>query len=94
MLLVGVGLGLTLSPTNTDAERSQASGVIQTVRQVGGTLGVAVIGGAVLSAFALAALAGALLLRNSPRRGLSTSQETEHRSARLLGRCPGPSGVV
>ncbi|TCK27565.1 MFS transporter [Pseudonocardia endophytica] len=55
MLLVGVGLGLTLSPTNTDAlgrvsddERSQASGVVQTVRQVGGTLGVAVIGGVVL----------------------------------------------
>ena len=93
MLLVGVGLGLTLSPTNTDAlgrvpdaERSQASGVVQTVRQVGGTLGVAVIGGVVLAlgpalpgrtgtaesiaagfgaaavAFALAILAGAVLL--------------------------------
>ena len=55
MVLVGVGLGLTLSPTNTDAlgrvpdaERSQASGVVQTVRQLGGTLGVAVIGGVVL----------------------------------------------
>ncbi|ODU00985.1 MAG: hypothetical protein ABS81_21890 [Pseudonocardia sp. SCN 72-86] len=55
MLLVGVGLGLTLSPTNTDAlgrvddaERSQASGVVQTVRQLGGTLGVAVIGAVVL----------------------------------------------
>src|ERR1700741_1126196 len=98
MLLVGVGLGLTLAPTNTDAlgrvsdaERSQASGVIQTVRHVGGTLGVAVIGGVVLSlgpalpgrtgtaeaiaagfgvgagAFALAALAGALLRPNNSR---------------------------
>ena len=55
MIAVGLGLGLTLSPTNTDAlgrvsdrERSQASGVVQTVRQVGGTLGIAVIGSVVL----------------------------------------------
>ncbi|MDD7942146.1 MFS transporter [Actinomycetospora lutea] len=57
MALVGVGLGLTLSPTNTDAlsrvadtERTQASGVVQTVRQLGGTLGIAVIGAVVISA--------------------------------------------
>ena len=57
MALVGVGLGLTLSPTNTDAlarvgvsERTQASGVVQTVRQLGGTLGVAVIGAVVIAA--------------------------------------------
>jgi EmrB/QacA subfamily drug resistance transporter len=56
MVLVGAGLGLTLSPTTTDAlgrvgdaERGQASGVVQTVRQIGGTLGVAVIGGVVLA---------------------------------------------
>jgi hypothetical protein len=56
MVLVGLGLGLTLSPTNTDAlgrvseaDRSQASGVVQTVRQLGGTLGLAVIGSIVLS---------------------------------------------
>jgi MFS family permease len=55
MVLVGLGLGLTLSPTTTDAlgrfpdaERSQASGVVQSVRQLGGTLGIAVIGGVVL----------------------------------------------
>jgi hypothetical protein len=49
MCLVGAGLGLTLSPTNTDAlarvdeaDRSQASGVVQTVR-------VAVIGSIVLT---------------------------------------------
>ena len=55
MVAVGLGLGLTLSPTSTDslgragdAERSQASGVVQTVRQVGGTLGIAVIGSVVL----------------------------------------------
>lgn len=55
MVLVGLGLGLTLSPTNTDAlgrvtdaERSQASGVVQTVRQLGGTLGLAIIGSVVL----------------------------------------------
>ena len=55
MVAVGLGLGLTLSPTNTDAlsraaerDRSQASGVVQTVRQLGGTLGIAVIGSVVL----------------------------------------------
>ncbi|MEJ2865465.1 MFS transporter [Actinomycetospora flava] len=57
MALVGLGLGLTLSPTNTDAlsrvgatERTQASGVVQTVRQLGGTLGIAVIGAVVIAA--------------------------------------------
>jgi len=55
MILTGLGLGLTISPTNTDAlgrvtaaERAQASGLLQTVRQLGGTLGVAVIGAIVL----------------------------------------------
>ncbi|MTD15998.1 DHA2 family efflux MFS transporter permease subunit [Nakamurella sp. YIM 132087] len=56
MVVMGLGLGLTLSPTNTDAlaragedRRSQASGVVQTMRQLGGTLGVAVIGSVVVS---------------------------------------------
>ena len=51
MVLTGFGLGLTISPTNTDAlsrvgasDRSQASGVLQTLRQ----LGVAVVGAVVL----------------------------------------------
>jgi hypothetical protein len=46
-----VGVGLVMSPTNTDAMssapiawRGQASGTIQTVRQVGGTVGIAVLG--------------------------------------------------
>jgi MFS family permease len=50
MALTGVGLGLATSPATTDAlgrvepiERAQASGVLQTVRQLGGTLGVAVV---------------------------------------------------
>jgi len=54
MILTGLGLGLVISPTNTDAlgrvavaDRSQASGLIQTMRQLGGTLGVAVIGAVV-----------------------------------------------
>lgn len=56
MILTGLGIGLLLSPTNTDAlgrvagaERAQASGLMQTVRQLGGTLGVAVIGALILS---------------------------------------------
>ncbi len=48
---MGVGIGLTISPATTDAlgaasptERSQASGIVQTVRQVGGVIGIAVLG--------------------------------------------------
>ncbi|MGV9670684.1 MFS transporter [Gordonia sp. NPDC003504] len=55
MIITGFGLGLVFSPTNTDAlsrvssaERSQASGIVQTIRQLGGTLGVAVIGSVIL----------------------------------------------
>jgi EmrB/QacA subfamily drug resistance transporter len=50
-ILIGVGIGLVMSPTNTDAMsaaplklRGQASGTIQTVRQVGGTMGIALLG--------------------------------------------------
>ncbi|MET9199643.1 MFS transporter [Gordonia sp. NPDC003585] len=55
MIITGFGLGLVFSPSNTDAlsrvsadERSQASGIVQTIRQLGGTLGVAIIGSIVL----------------------------------------------
>lgn len=55
MILTGLGIGL-MSPTNTDAlgrvggpDRAQASGLVQAVRQLGGTLGIAVIGGLILS---------------------------------------------
>jgi MFS family permease len=48
---LGAGIGLVMSPTNTDAMssapaelRGQASGMIQTVRQVGGTVGLAIVG--------------------------------------------------
>ncbi|MEU3059196.1 MFS transporter [Streptomyces subrutilus] len=56
MALVGLGVGLVFSPVNADAlgrvpaaDRPQASGIVQTVRQLGGTLGVAVIGAVVLA---------------------------------------------
>jgi EmrB/QacA subfamily drug resistance transporter len=49
--VMGIGIGMTISPATTDAlaaaaasERSQASGIVQTVRQVGGVIGVAVLG--------------------------------------------------
>ncbi len=52
MILLGMGVGLIMVPTNTDALnrapsefRGQASGVIQTIRQMGGTIGLAAIGG-------------------------------------------------
>ncbi len=54
-LVMGVGLGLVMSPTNTDAlntapakHRGQASGVISTARQVGSTFGIA-IGGTIVA---------------------------------------------
>ncbi|NBX24520.1 MAG: DHA2 family efflux MFS transporter permease subunit [Planctomycetes bacterium] len=56
MVLLGTGIGFVMSPTNVDAmhragheRRAQASGLVQTLRQVGGTLGVAVIGSTILS---------------------------------------------
>ena len=51
MAVLGTGLGFVMSPTNVDAmsragaeHRAQASGLLQTFRQIGGTLGVAVVG--------------------------------------------------
>jgi EmrB/QacA subfamily drug resistance transporter len=48
---MGVGLALIMTPASTDAMnvadpalRGQASGVVQTMRQVGGTVGIAVLG--------------------------------------------------
>ncbi|HEY8583559.1 MAG TPA: DHA2 family efflux MFS transporter permease subunit [Capillimicrobium sp.] len=48
---LGLGLGLVMTPASTDSLnaasldlRGQASGVVQTVRQVGGTIGIAVMG--------------------------------------------------
>jgi EmrB/QacA subfamily drug resistance transporter len=50
-VLMGIGLALVMSPSNTDAMnaaptllRGQASGVIQTMRQVGATVGLALMG--------------------------------------------------
>ncbi len=50
-IMMGVGIGLTVSPATTDAlggaapaQRSQASGIVQTVRQLGGVVGLALLG--------------------------------------------------
>jgi len=50
-VVMGVGLALMITPTTTDALnaadpalRGQASGVVQTMRQVGGTVGIAILG--------------------------------------------------
>ncbi len=50
-VVMGVGLGIMMTPANTDAMnavppalRAQASALLQTIRQVGATLGVAVMG--------------------------------------------------
>jgi EmrB/QacA subfamily drug resistance transporter len=72
MLLMGLGLGLTISPNNTDtlarsapAQRAQASGISQTFRQLGGTLGVAVLGTIVISYQHAAPAAGQSLAQHS-----------------------------
>jgi Na+/melibiose symporter-like transporter len=56
MLVTGAGLGLTMAPLNTDAlnrvglrSRGEASGIIQTARNFGSALGVAVLGTVVLT---------------------------------------------
>jgi EmrB/QacA subfamily drug resistance transporter len=53
---LGIGIGLVMGPANTDGMnaaarelRAQASGVIQTVRQIGGTVGLAIMGTIVTS---------------------------------------------
>jgi EmrB/QacA subfamily drug resistance transporter len=58
MVTLGTGVGLVMSPTNVDAmsragaaQRGQASGVSQTFRQVGGCLGVAVVGAVIMGMF-------------------------------------------
>jgi MFS family permease len=50
-VLLGVGIGLVMTPANTDALntapaalRGSASGVVQAVRQIGGTVGLAIMG--------------------------------------------------
>ncbi|MDQ3874435.1 MAG: MFS transporter [Actinomycetota bacterium] len=55
-VVMGIGIGLVMGPTNTDAMnaapralRGQASGVVQTVRQVGGTVGLAIMGTVVVN---------------------------------------------
>lgn len=54
MIVMGLGIGFVMVPTSTDALnragsefRGQASGVVQTMRQIGATVGLASIGGLV-----------------------------------------------
>src|SRR4051794_8126544 len=53
---IGIGIVMVMSPTNTDAlnaaarkDRGEASGVIQTLRQIGGSVGLALMGTVVSS---------------------------------------------
>lgn len=54
MVVLGTGIAFTMSPTNTDAlsrvphaDRGQVSGLVQTLRQIGGSVGVALIAASV-----------------------------------------------
>jgi EmrB/QacA subfamily drug resistance transporter len=66
MLVTGAGFGLVFSPLNTDAlnrlpdsMRGQGSGVVQTFRNFGSTIGMAVMGTIIASATELSGSAGA-----------------------------------
>jgi MFS family permease len=55
-IAMGIGIGMVMSPTNTDAvnaaapnDRGEASGVIQTLPQIGGSVGLALMGTVVSS---------------------------------------------
>lgn len=58
-VVVGIGIGLVVAPDNTDAMnaapsrlRGQASGLVQTMRQTGSTVGLAILGTIVTMVFA------------------------------------------
>jgi MFS family permease len=79
-IAMGIGIGLTISPATTDAlgaaaagERSQASGIVQTVRQVGGVIGIAVLGAIVANVSAVAPGASAAEQVTAATDGVATA---------------------
>lgn len=77
---MGAGIGLTISPGSTDAlgaasaaQRSQASGIVQTVRQIGGVIGIAVLGAIVANASVVAPDASAAAHRAASTNGVATA---------------------
>ncbi len=76
-IAMGVGIGMTVSPTTTDAmgvaapvQRSQASGITQTVRQIGGVIGIAVLGAIVAHVSTVAPTATAAQHVNAATNGV------------------------
>jgi EmrB/QacA subfamily drug resistance transporter len=79
-LAMGTGIGLTISPGTTDAlgaaaaaQRSQASGIVQTVRQVGGVIGIAVLGAIVANVSAVSPDATAAAHRTAATSGVAAA---------------------
>jgi EmrB/QacA subfamily drug resistance transporter len=79
-IAMGTGIGMTISPATTDAlgvaapgERSQASGITQTVRQVGGAFGIAILGAIVAHVAAVAPTATAEAHRVAATNGVATA---------------------
>ena len=75
MIILGMGIGSVMTPANTDAlnrapaaYRGQASGLIQTFRQMGGTIGLAIAGGVAVTLLHLQ-------LARWPYAALSTDQQ-------------------
>ncbi len=84
---LGAGLGLVMGPLNTDALsasppelRGQASGLIQSMRQAGGTLG--------LAAMAAIIAASEVVLLSNRLRDLGFSNLSEESTAKLTSKTP------
>jgi EmrB/QacA subfamily drug resistance transporter len=89
-VVVGVGVALIMTPANTDGMntapadlRGQASGVIQTVRQVGGTVGIAIMTTVIVS------VTNTSLSDKLAAQGLSSAQVAEIESGLSQGQTGG-----
>lgn len=82
-ILMGIGIGLTVSPGTTDAlggakpsQRSQASGIVQTVRQLGGVVGLALLGAIVTQVSSVSPTAGAAAQVTASTNGVAAAYWT------------------
>jgi EmrB/QacA subfamily drug resistance transporter len=94
-IAMGTGIGLTISPGTTDAlgaaparQRSQASGIVQTVRQVGGVIGIAVLGAIVANVAAVGPDATAAAHRTASTNGVAAAYDGRGEAV-LVGQSPG-----
>lgn len=100
MMVIGTGIALTMSPTNTDAlsrapaeDRGQVSGLVQTLRQIGGAVGVAVTAAVMLLAQSQLET-GSTDVTHAQVQALREGLRSEDSEARARARAdPGAAGV-